>query len=299
MAVVQVQNVCDPTNTANVWIANFTGVPIVAITKRTLAYQAAVAIAATIAVVVAAPALFRERPFADLLHVARAGETVPGLYAPASARDRIAIDDDGTPPSKLAADAVISALSGGAWQTMRVHENPNATDCTQKRYAAYVYVSTSKFALIEGDDLDVGLRLQDCGGWIVAQWHDHAINGDARALALQGVARLQAWTRAQPVRSANLFSLGVASLPSDKPTYFYAFFKSDDGNLRAYVRAGGPAYAAGMRSGDVIDTIDGQAWWRYGTYQSQRMAYDGRPHAFEVSRAGRSIQITLAAPFSA
>ena len=28
MAVVQVQNVCDPTNTANVWVANFTGVPI-------------------------------------------------------------------------------------------------------------------------------------------------------------------------------------------------------------------------------------------------------------------------------
>ena len=36
MAVVQVQNVCDPTNTANVWVANFTGVPIVTITKRTL-----------------------------------------------------------------------------------------------------------------------------------------------------------------------------------------------------------------------------------------------------------------------
>ncbi|MDQ6823097.1 MAG: citrate transporter, partial [Candidatus Eremiobacteraeota bacterium] len=35
MAVVQVQNVCDPTNTANVWVANFTGVHLDEITKRT------------------------------------------------------------------------------------------------------------------------------------------------------------------------------------------------------------------------------------------------------------------------
>ena len=57
MAVVQVQNVCDPTNTANVWVANFTGVPIQTITRRTLPYQTAVAIVATLAVVVGAPAL--------------------------------------------------------------------------------------------------------------------------------------------------------------------------------------------------------------------------------------------------
>ncbi len=45
MAVVQVQNVCDPTNTANVWVANYTGVHIEEITRRTLPYQTAVAIA--------------------------------------------------------------------------------------------------------------------------------------------------------------------------------------------------------------------------------------------------------------
>ncbi len=39
MAVVQVQNVCDPTNTANVWVANYTGVHIEEITRRTLPYQ--------------------------------------------------------------------------------------------------------------------------------------------------------------------------------------------------------------------------------------------------------------------
>ena len=51
MAVVQVQNICDPTNTANVLIANFTGVRIDTITRRTLPYQMAVAIVATLCVV--------------------------------------------------------------------------------------------------------------------------------------------------------------------------------------------------------------------------------------------------------
>jgi hypothetical protein len=36
MSVVQVQNVCDPTNTHNVWIANFTGVRVEEITKETI-----------------------------------------------------------------------------------------------------------------------------------------------------------------------------------------------------------------------------------------------------------------------
>lgn len=36
MAVVQVQNVCDPTNTQNVWVANYTGVRVEEITKTTL-----------------------------------------------------------------------------------------------------------------------------------------------------------------------------------------------------------------------------------------------------------------------
>lgn len=36
MAIVQVQNVCDPTNTHNVWIANFTGVRVEELTKATL-----------------------------------------------------------------------------------------------------------------------------------------------------------------------------------------------------------------------------------------------------------------------
>jgi hypothetical protein len=299
MAVVQVQNVCDPTNTANVWIANFTGVPIDTITRRTLPYQVAVAIAATFAVVIASPALFGVRPFVSLVPAARAGETLPALYAPAASSNRLAVDDDGTPVSKAAADAVAAELTPGPWQMIRLHEDPNATDCGAKRYAAYVYVTTSQFTVVDGTDLDVGLRLEDCGGWIVSEWHDHQLGGDARALALQGVGRLRRWALTDPVRSANLFRTGVAERPGDKPTYFYAFFKSDDGNLRAYVRAGGPAYVAGLRSGDVIETIDGVEWWQYGTYQSQRFAYDGKPHAFGVQRGDRTVEITLGAPFSA
>jgi H+/gluconate symporter-like permease len=36
MCVVQVQNVCDPTNTHNVWIANFTGIRVEELTKETI-----------------------------------------------------------------------------------------------------------------------------------------------------------------------------------------------------------------------------------------------------------------------
>jgi hypothetical protein len=36
MSVVQVQNVCDPTNTQNVWVANYTGVRVEEITRASL-----------------------------------------------------------------------------------------------------------------------------------------------------------------------------------------------------------------------------------------------------------------------
>ncbi len=303
MAVVQVQNVCDPTNTANVWIANFTGVPIDTITKRTLPYQTTVAIAATLVVVLAAPALFGVRPFAPLVRVARAQEALPGFYAAPSARNVIAVDDDGTPLGRAGAEAASAALAGGPWQTLPIHDDPNASDCTHKRYAAYVRVAASTFHLIEGDDVDIGLQLEDCGGWIVDEWHDHELvvpppaPSAARLLALQGVARVRAWALSEPVRSENLFARGVAARTGERPTYFYAFFTSYDGNLRAYVRAGGPAYDAGLRSGDVIEKIDGLDWWRYGTYQAQQRAYDGRPHVFEIQRNGRAGEVRLTAPF--
>jgi H+/gluconate symporter-like permease len=303
MAVVQVQNVCDPTNTANVWVANFTGVPIDAITKRTLPYQVAVAIAATLAVVLAAPQLFGTAPFRWAISAARADALDAGFYAAAAANGRVGVGDDGTPLARAAADTIAAQLGLGGWQPLRVRDDPNAGDCTRKPYAAYVRVTVSQFTLIEGDDLDVGLRLEDCGGWIVQEWHDHHVvpppakAGDARDLALEGASRLRAWAAADAAHSVPLFARGVAAAPGDPPSYFLALFKTVDGNMRAYVRGGGPAYAAGLRSGDVVSKIDGKFWWEYGTFQTQLRAYDGKPHSFEVERDGRTIDVQLGAPF--
>jgi hypothetical protein len=304
MAVVQVQNVCDPTNTANVWIANFTGVPLDAITKRTLPYQTAVAVLATLAVVIASPTLFGLHPFTSPIRAARADTAMPaGFYAPAGARGRIAVADDGTVLGRAAADAVATALNAGRWRAFRLNADPNAGDCARKTYAASVRVETSTFHLMEGDDLDVGLRLEDCGGWFVNEWHDHRVlahlpaANDAAELGREGVTRLRAWQSAQAVRSRNLFMFGAAVAPGDAPTYFYALFRTVDGNMRAYVRAGGPAYVAGMRSDDVIEQIDGKDWWDYGTYQAQQRAYDGKPHAFVIERGDKEYHVQLGVPF--
>ncbi len=215
----------------------------------------------------------------------------------------MAVDDDGSRLGRAAADAAAAALAASPWRPLRLHEDPNASDCSHKRYAAYVLVMASTFTLIEGDDVDVGLRLEDCGGWVVSEWHDHEVAppppspSTARELAVQGVLRLRGWAATEPVRAANLLQSGVAAKPGAPPTYFYSLFTSSDGNMRAYVRAGGPAYDAGLRSGDVVEKIDGLDWWRYGTYQAQQHAYDGKAHVLEVERAGRLVEVRLAAPF--
>jgi S1-C subfamily serine protease len=164
-------------------------------------------------------------------------------------------------------------------------------------------VAVSQFSLIEGDDLDVGVRLEDCGGWIVSEWHDHAVvtpppaAADVRSLAIEGADRMRAWSDRDRAHSAVLFARGVSSAPGDPPTYFFSLFKTVDGNMRAYVRGGGPAYVAGLRSGDVVSKIDGKFWWEYGTFQTQLRAYDGKPHSLEVLRGSQTIDVQLGAPF--
>ncbi|MGH7746589.1 MAG: hypothetical protein ACREQ5_17790, partial [Candidatus Dormibacteria bacterium] len=64
MAVVQVQNACDPTNTQNVWVAGFCGVDIAEILRLALPYQVAVATLGTLAVVLFGGPLLGVRPFA-------------------------------------------------------------------------------------------------------------------------------------------------------------------------------------------------------------------------------------------
>jgi hypothetical protein len=284
MAVVQVQNVCDPTNTANVWVANFTGTPIDVITKRTLPYQTVVATLAVLGVALVRPALAQ----------------TAGLYAPAAAAQHIAVAADAsTPLSRAALQQAIADLRAAGWTASETHDDPNARDCAEKSYAAYVLVTTSTFDLIEGRDLDIGVRLEDCGGWIVDEWHDHQIRphgaGDvdaARALATQGVARLRAWASSDP-RATELFARGVPLPAGAVIPPFYTIFKTVDGNMRLYVRAGGAAYDAGLRTGDVLEKIDGRFWWEYGTYQTELRAYDGKPHDLQVERGASTVNLTV------
>jgi hypothetical protein len=219
------------------------------------------------------------------------------------AAQRVDVDDDGGKLNRAAADTVATALAATALRPLRVHADPNVAGCTGKPYAAYVHVAVTEFHLVEGDDVDAGLRLQDCGGWIVDEWHDHEIvsasdaERGARQLALQGVSRLTGWMRSQPARSRNLFRLGAAVVPADPPAYFYALFRTPDGNMRLYVRAGGPAWAAGLRSNDVVMEVDGREWWYYGTYPTEQFAYDRKPHAFTIVRNGATTNVALNAPF--
>ena len=49
MSVVQVQNTCDPTNTQNVWIANFVGIRVEELTKQTILFKMVVCLLGLIA----------------------------------------------------------------------------------------------------------------------------------------------------------------------------------------------------------------------------------------------------------
>jgi S1-C subfamily serine protease len=113
--------------------------------------------------------------------------------------------------------------------------------------------------------------------------------------------RVRVWAHEHPRLAAEVFERGLAFDPGDpKPTFFYLLFKPNDGYMRALVRPGGPAWEAGLRTGDVVDKVDGRFWWEYGTYQTQLRAYDGLPHAFDVQRGrvgGPPVHVQLGAPF--
>jgi hypothetical protein len=296
MAVVQVQNVCDPTNTQNVWVANFTGTGVERITRLLLPWQVGVATLAAIAVVVFGGSLFGAAPFSP--RAAAAATLSAGLFAPPSASRAIAVLDDGSAGGALAAKAVAEAIARG-WQGFRVAaaaEDPAASDCRAKPYAAAMRLSVTPLGR---EGTDVGLELFDCAGWSVDQWH---AQGAVRGAALDALFRVRVWSREHPALAAEVFERGVAFDPANpRPTYFYVLFKPADGYMRALVRPGGPAWDAGLRTGDVIDKLDGRFWWEYGTYQTQLRAYDGEPHSFDVERAGVGgppAHVQLQAPFT-
>ena len=290
MAVVQVQNVCDPTNTQNVWVANFTGVAVERITRLVLPYQVGVATLAVACVVVFGRALFGVAPFAAAV-AAAAG--LP-IGAPPSSNGVVAVVA-GSPAAESAAYHVAAAIGRG-WKPFRALREPavdTQRDCASAPYASIVRVSVEPVGALN----DVGLQLFDCAGWSVDQWH--AQGGDVRADALGDLDRVRVWMHEHPALAANVFGRGIAFDPSDpKPTYFFTLFKSNDGIMRALVRAGGPAWSAGLRTGDVVDKVDGRFWWDYGTYQTQLRAYDGQPHTFDVTRGNRhDIHVALGEPY--
>jgi hypothetical protein len=292
MAVVQVQNVCDPTNTQNVWVANFTGVGVERITRLVLPYQVAVATLAVICVVLFGRALFTTAPFAP---AAPAAAATVSLGATPAGADRIAVLAV-TPAADRAADEIAAGVERSwahGFHAVRVDRVDPAAGCGDVPYASVMRVSTEQL----GNELDVGLLLTDCAGWNVDQWHEQG--GDPAQLALAALLRVRLWMNEHPAYATNVLERGIAYDPATAvPTYFYALFKTSDGYMRALARPGGPAWQAGLRTGDIVDKVDGRYWWEYGTYQTQLRAYDGKPHTFDVTRAGRhDIHVALGAPF--
>ena len=307
MAVVQVQNVCDPTNTQNVWVANFTGVRVDEITKLTLPFQVAVATAAVALVALLGGPLLGTPPFAPANAAAAATLESPGLFAPASAARTIAIVAAGNDESRAAA-AEFEVQIERAWKTfhtLRLPALPDSSGCATTPFTAIAIV-TVQFYAGPGtpDGMDAGLELRDCAGWPVEQWHEVA--DDPRPVSTNAVYqrealalwfRLRTWMQYHRDLADALFNTGLAYTKAQQPAYFYTLFKTVDGQMRAYVRAGGPAYAAGLRTNDVVEKLDGKYWWEYGTYQTQAKAYDGKPHTFEITRGKEKQSISLGQPY--
>lgn len=292
MAVVQVQNVCDPTNTQNVWVANFSGVRVDEITKLTLPFQTAVAIAATLVVVLFGGALLGTQPFTFGTPASAAQNASSGLFAPASATAALRVYGNADPAS-VAAIGQIDAAIGRGWTGYRIADasgDPAASDCAHKSYVAALHV------VLDADE--VGVDLADCAGWPVDEWYAPR-TGDVREDALAVLLQLRTWMVEHPELARSLFGEGLAYESRDGPTYFYSLFKTVDGEMRAYVRPGGPAYVAGLRTNDIVEKLDGKYWWEYGTFQTQARAYDGLPHTFDIIRGTANLTITLGEPFRA
>jgi hypothetical protein len=312
MAVVQVQNACDPTNTQNVWVANFTGVHVDEMTKLTLPFQVGVATLAAIAAVAFGSSLFGVAPFAPTTSAAAAtlvASAPPGLFAPAAAARTLAVVATDSDLSALGADAIYRQISRGwtGYRAVRLDVVPPAHDCAAATYTALLLVRAQVYgAPGTRDGFDTALELSDCAGWPVTEWHvlrddprPLASNAPVQEAALATLFRLRTWMIDRPELAAALFTTGLAYEPGSGPTYFYSLFKTNDGQMRAFVRPGGPAYAAGLRTNDIVVKLDGKFWWEYGTFQTQRRAYDGQAHTFDITRGKDELSVALGAPYRA
>ncbi len=192
-----------------------------------------------------------------------------------------------------------------ALHAIRIETDPSASDCTNKPYvAAARFASTVTHGNV-GWTFDIGLVLVDCAGWSVDEFHENTVlphpptKFDAEKLGMSLSLRFNTWLHMEPAFASALLASGLAYDPATKkPSYFYTLFKTDDGNMRAFVRPGGPAYVAGLRTNDIVQKLDGKYWWEYGTYQTEQRAYDGEPHSFDVTRGKQSSIFSSASPTS-
>jgi hypothetical protein len=227
-----------------------------------------------------------------------------GLFAPAAASGVLGIEPLDGPANAVATEIVRQLSVEQGPRPIAVSGDPSTSDCSAKPYAAVAQIETTAVQGSAGWSLDAGMLLEDCAGWSVDEFHEmqslsHApTDADAEKLGINLLIRLHMWMSSEPVLAHTLFSCGLAYEPnSRKPAYFYRLFKTSDGNLRAYVRPGGPAYDAGLRTNDIVEKIDDRWWWEYGTYPSERLAFDGRPHNFDLKRGTQSLHVQLGAAF--
>ena len=334
MAVVQVQNACDPTNTQNVWVANFTGTGVEEIARFALPYQVAVATLAALCAVAFGPRLLGAPAFAFGVPAAAAAEpapspspagtaaanALPGLFAPSKAARTIAVAPARQGDATSGATAVYEQIAGGwnGFHATLLDEPPRASPCTTTPYTALVTISEDLDGPAEPHGIDAGLTLTDCAGWPVQEWHETQpdpperdigtiqigaaqIGTPQRArfekIAFALLLRMRTWMLDDPRHANALFDSGLAYDPEhDPPTYLYSLFKTEDGQMRAFVRPGGPAYASGLRTNDIVEKLDGRDWWEYGTYPTQARAYDGKPHVFLIKRGASELEIRLGLP---
>ncbi len=76
MSVVQVQTACDPTNTHNVWIANYVGMRVEEITRQTIIFKVVVCLIG-LSAVLAASSSFSSHTRITRLPLALAGHALP------------------------------------------------------------------------------------------------------------------------------------------------------------------------------------------------------------------------------
>ncbi|MGH7729188.1 MAG: hypothetical protein ACREM2_10440, partial [Vulcanimicrobiaceae bacterium] len=220
----------------------------------------------------------------------------PGLFAPPEVAGTLAVAAESGAPARDAAREIAETIARGwpGFRTIPLEGQPNVGDCAHKSYVAALRVSAARDGGGAAGYPQVGLALSDCGGWPVAQWYVDASCG-WREGALAALRRMRVWMLEAPQRADELLTSGLALAPGDPPTYLYALYKSNDGNVRAYVRPAGPAFLDGLRTGDIVERVDGLFWWEYGTYRTELFPYDGAPHEFEVRRDGRTLDIRLGA----